>query len=39
MIIGDFNLVGAIVPPLETDPVLIVYADAVLPLAVVGKLL
>lgn len=39
MIIGDFNIVRAIVAPFEANPVLLIYPDAVLPLAVSAKLL
>jgi hypothetical protein len=37
MIIGDFHVVGAVIPPFKANPVLIVYVIAVLPLTMPGK--
>jgi len=37
MVIDDFNLIGVSVPPLETDPPLIVDPDAVLSAPVDGQ--
>jgi hypothetical protein len=39
VIVGDFDLVGIVPAPCETDSMLIVDPDAVLALAVAAKLL
>jgi hypothetical protein len=39
MIIGDFNVIGAVFPPFKADSVLVVDANAVLALTIARKLL